>query len=131
MREMVDILLCFHEQKMSFILFTLLPYCTQVLIFWKWCNLGESDKFTSNSCYGVQVWQAYKHHKFSKKYTTLEVWCQIKAIVPTFIKIKCTYTYICCFTIFPIFRTLWGSWFKHSHTGTWVRVGKKLDLECM
>lgn len=53
MREMVDILLCFHEQKMSFILFTLLPYCTQVLIFWKWCNLGESDKFTSNSCYGM------------------------------------------------------------------------------
>ena len=49
-------------------------------------NLGELDKFTSNSCNGVQVCQAYEHHKFSKKYTTLEVWCQIKAIVPTFKK---------------------------------------------
>ena len=25
------------------------------------------------------------------------------------------------------FRVLWGSWFKHSHTGTGVRVEKKLD----
>ena len=39
-------------------------------------------------------------------------------------------TYICCFTVFSSFRSLWGSWFKHSHTGTGVRVEKKLDLEC-
>ena len=40
MREMVDILLCFHEQKMSFILFTLLPYCTQVLIILEMVQFG-------------------------------------------------------------------------------------------